>query len=351
MAISATFELRETPGSVGSVIYGMALKSYTVVDLDYTLKRSFDKTGRPSSGASIDLLKVTIRGVKEVTAKFHEWIQSPDKLMDGTIKIYDSTGYATTLSQDFTGGDTADYLGEAEHLATKEMEDELDYSMDKASKYRLNKDDDKDKGENLPDDIFNEMDRDTLLNYIASKNLDVQVRIKDSDDTIRSRIRYAIKINNMTYDELKAEAAAQGITDLPQTPKKEDYQRELLKYNSKDDKTDDQKKKAKEDHSRAESTAYKTVDNLKKATSKTVSSAASRVTKTVLESARSITFKNAYCVSLREHFHGDPDNKGTLDSSYPWLIEICIRPGKLEVNGWNVAGGSAKDVVFDFFNF
>ena len=330
MAISATFELRETPGSVGSVIYGMALKSYTVVDLDYTLKRSFDKTGRPSSGASIDLLKVTIRGVKEVTAKFHEWIQSPDKLMDGTIKIYDSTSYATALSQDFTGDETADWLSEGDQLAKREIEDNLNYKLDeKSTKYREAK-----------DDVFDEMDRATMLNYIASKNLDVQVEKKDSDDTIREKIRYANKVNNMTYEELKAEATAKGITGLAQTPKKEDYQRELLKKNYKGDKRDI-----------AASDAYVTVDNLKKGTSRTVSSAASRVTKTVLESARSITFKNAYCVSLREHFHGDPDNKGTLDSSYPWLIEICIRPGKLEVNGWNVAGGSAKDVVFDFFNF
>lgn len=330
MAISATFELRETPGSVGSIIYGMALKSYTVVDLDYTLKRSFDKTGRPSSSASIDLLKVTIRGVKEVTAKFHEWIQSPDKLMDGTIKIYDSTSYATALSQDFTGDETADWLSEAEQLGEREIEDNLNYKMDdKSTKYR-----------DTTDDIFNEMDRDTMLNYIASKNLDVKVEKGDSDDTIREKIRYAIKINNMTLDELAKEAESKKIDGLPKIPKKEDYQRALLKKNYETDK-----------RNIAASDAYVTVDNLKKATSKTVSSAASRVTKSVLESARSITFKNAYCVSLREHFHADPNNKGTLDSSYPWLIEICIRPGKLEVNGWNVAGGSAKDVVFDFFNF
>lgn len=331
MAISATFELRETSGSTASILYGMAFKSYTVVDLDYTLKRSFDKTGRPSSGASIDLLKVTIRGVKEITAKFHEWINDPDKLMDGAIKIYDSTGYATSMSQDFTGGDTADYLGEGDQLLKHEIEDNTNAAMDKQSKYREDE---------STDDIFNEMDRDTLLNYIASKNLDIEVSKQDSDDTIRKKIRYANKVSKMTPSELKTEVKNKGITDISDDATKDELVRALMKKNN-----------GETENSMEDSAAYKTVDNLKKATSKTVSSAASRVTKSLLESARSITFKNAYCVSLREHFHGDPNNKGTLDSSYPWLIEICIRPGKLEVNGWNVAGGSAKDVVFDFFNF
>lgn len=326
MAISATLELRETPGSAASAVYGMLLKSYTVVDLDYTLIRNFDKTGRPCSGPSIDILKVTIRGVKEVTAKFHEWIQKPDKQMDGIIRIYDSTGYGTALSQDVTGGDTADYMSAVDQLVKREIEDNTNDAMDKKSKYREDE---------STDDIFNEMDHSALLNYIASKGLDVEVKKTDSDDTIRKKIRYANKVSKMTLEELKAET--KGMT-LPKNATREDYVNALMNKNNDDT-----------ENNKAQTPVYEMADSLKKGTTKTISSAASKVTKTVLESARSITFKNAYCVSLREHFRNDPDNKGTLNSNYPWLIEICIKPGKLEVNGWNFAGGSAKDVDFNFF--
>lgn len=326
MAISATFELRETPGSAGSVIFGMLFKSYTVVDLDYTLKRNVDKTGRPCSGASIDLLKVTVRAVKEATAKFHEWINDPDKLMDGIIRIYDSTGYFTAMSQDVTGGDTADYMGAVDNLVKREIEDNTNDAMDRQSEYR---------GDEDMDDIFNEMDRSALLNYIASKNLDIEVKKTDSDDTIRKKIRYANKVSKMTLEELTTES--KGLP-LPENPTREDYINALMIKNNKET-----------ENNKAQTPVYEMADSLKKGTTKTVSSVTSKVTKTVLESARSIAFKNAYCVSLREHFHGDPDNKGTLNASYPWVIELCIKPARLEVNGWNVAGGSAADVDFDFF--
>lgn len=331
MAISATLELRETPGSFASTVYGVIFKAYSIVDLDYTLKRDFDKTGRPCSGVKIDVLTVTVRGTKEVTAKFHEWIKGDDKLMDGSIKIYDSTGYGSALAQDFTGGETVDYLGDADDLISAQIEDNTNAAMDAASQYRKEK---------ASDDIFDEMSRKELMNYIESKGLDVKTSSSDSDDTIRERIRYYNKISKMSYDELMKEAKKKKVSPKEKATKEVLLQK-LVEYNNEQEAESEKKNPAEE-------SAYSTADKLKKTTSKTLSSGAKTVTKSILESARSITFKNAYCVSLREHFEGDPDNDGKINSSYPWLIEIGIKPGILVVNGWNVAGGSKCDVQFDF---
>lgn len=326
MAISATFELRES-GSAASAVYGFLFKSYTVVDLDYTLKRSIDKTGRPSSKASLDFIKVTIRGTKEMTAKFHEWIKTDDKLMDGVIKIFDSTGYATALTQDLTGGETTEYLEIGSDLLRDEIEENLNNKMDEESHYTP-----------AADDIFEEMDRSELLSYIETKQLNIKVDDNDSVETIKGKIRYYKKIHNMTKDELLEEAKSRD-SNIKNTATKEECLAALEKYNNST--------KAKLE----DNVAKKRVETLKKSTTKNVSSAANTIVKGVLESARSITFKNAYCISLREHFKGDPNNQGNLDASYPWLIEIGIKPGILEVTGANVAGQAAPIAVetFQFF--
>lgn len=334
MAISATLELRETSDSIASTVYAMAFKTYTVVDLDYTLKREYDRTGRPSTGVLIDVIKVTIRGTKEVTAKFHEWIKTDDKTMDGSIKIYDSTGYFTAMGQDFTGGgEVIDELSVADDLIREEIEGNTNAAMDKASKYR--------EKEKASEDIFDEMDRKELMDYINSKGLDITTSSDDSDDTLRERIRYYNKISKMSFEELKKEAKDKGI-DNSEKLTEERLLEKLKEFNNK------QKAAEEPGPNPATEPLYNTADTLKQSTSKTISSLATTVTMSVLESARSIAFKNAFCVSLREHFHGDPKNDGSLDSSYPWLIEIGIRPGSIEVNGWNVAGGSAADVEFKF---
>ena len=331
MAISASFELRETPGSTASAIYGAFLKSYTVIDFDYTLKRSLDKTGRPSSIATIDFIKLTIRGTKEITSKFHEWINTPDKLMDGVIQIYDSTGYFAAWAQDAIGGETIDEMGVVGGLVTDEVEDNMNAVMDNASHYR--------DGENS-DDIFDEMDRAELLSYIDSNQLDIKTDSSTSDDSIRERIRYYKKISKMSLEQLKAEAASKGIT-LPDNPTIQDCLNKLIEYNNK--------QTAKDKSNPAKEAAYKTADKAKQATAKTASSAANAVVKSVLESARSITIKNAYCVSLREHFHNDPNSQGTLDTTYPWILEIGIKPGSIEINGANIGGVSGYSVIFEFF--
>lgn len=333
MAISASFELRETPGSTASAVYGAVLKSYTVIDLDYTLKRLLDKTGRPSSIATIDFIKLTIRGTKEITAKFHEWIQTPDKLMDGVIQIYDSTGYVAAVAQDAMGGETIDEMDMISGLVADEVEDNMSAVLDNASHYR--------DGENS-EDIFDEMDRAQLLSYIESKGLDIKTDSNTSDETLRERIRYYNTISKMDLDQLKAEAESKGVS-LPETPPPtmQDYLNKLIEYNNT--------QTASDESNPAKEAVYKAADKAKKAATKTASSAADAMVKSVLESARSITIKNAYCVSLREHFHNDPDNKGALDNNYPWILEIGIKPGGLEVNGANIGGVSASNVVFEFF--
>ena len=341
MAISAILELRETPGSKASKAFGAVFKTYTVLDLDYTLKRNYDKTGRPSSGCSIEVLNITIRVAKEMTAKFHEWIKGDDVKMDGSIKIYDSTGYATSWSSDAFMGETGNDLDLAEDLIDREAQSNLDELMDDTLPYG--------EKEDPSGDIFDEMDRSALLNYIASKGLDVETSSTDSDDTIRKRIRYYNKISKMTPKELKEEATTQGVT-VPENSTEKDYLRALAKHNNETTATTSTTTEG--NPSLAEKQTYKTADDAKKAASKTASTVAQGVAKIALESARSITFHNAYCVSLREHYSADPDHKGTLDSSYPWVIELGIKPGTLVVNGWNMMGstiGGKGDVTFEFF--
>lgn len=328
MAISATFELRENGGSS---VYAAFLKAYTVVDLDYTLKRTLDKTGRPSSVATIDFLKISIRGTKEIQASFHEWISKPDKLMDGIIKIYDSTGYVAGIAQDFSGGETADLLQTINDFESSELEDNMNSAMEE--------DPIGDEVDNQ-EDVFDEMSREDLLKYIKDNNLSITINQDDTLDIIKHKIRYYKKISKMKENELKDEAKRKNIKDWDSLSKDK-----LLEELKKENNNWDGKKPPKT----AEKPLSDTRENMKKDTTKTASSVVTKAVKEIGESARSITFENAYCVSLREHFHGDPSNQGTLDSSYPWILEIGVKPGSLKVTGWNVGGGSALPVNFTFF--
>lgn len=336
MAISATFELREDGYNV---LESALSKSYTVIDLDYTLKRALDKTGRPASMATLDFIKLTIRGTKEALASFHEWIQQPDKMKAGTIKIYDSTGYFAGMAQDFTGEDTANLMDTFNDFATGELEENMDFAMDDASNYGVyddeSDDDDANKGK---EDLLEEMSRKELIQYIHDNDISVEVGKDDSDDLIRKKIRYYNSIKDKSLDDLKKEADKKDVTyDSGDTKK------QLLQKLVDSKKASSQKEAAKKP-------AYATADSLKKDTSKTASAVVTKAVKEIGESARSITFEHAYCVSLREHFHGDPNHKGVIDSSYPWILEVGIKPGTLHVTGWNLGGKSGWPVDFTFFN-
>lgn len=344
MAISATFELRDNNADRGAKVLGSLKDSYTVIDLDYTLTRNFDKTNRASSGVSMDFIKVTIRAAKEHATPFHEWIKNPNMLKGGIIKIFDSTGFVSSTVQDVTGGDAPLDIGVANELATDELEDSVNYAMDHGSSYGDSR-----------GDIFDEMSKEDMISYIASKGLPVEVTDNDTDVIIRKKIRayndYCKNVDKKTDAELITEAKAAGF-EIPEgttqlTPDERTKYRDYLKKNNFTDSTTyDYFDQLDEIGRRDKNKAY---DKLKSSTSKTISSIANAGIKS-LESARSITFNNAYCVSLREHFQADPDHKGPVDSSYPWTLEIGIKPGTVLINGANIGGSTLfGDLEFEFF--
>ena len=341
MAISATLELREVKTSFEKFV-ATAIKSYSVIDLDYTLTRSFDKTSRPTSNVSMDFIKVTIRGTKEVFAPFHKWISKPDNTMQGIIKIFDSTGLISSTFKDTTGGDAPVELDDVSSLAQDELEDSVNYAMDDASYYGTNN-----------SDIYDEMSREDMISYIASKDLPIKVEKNDTDVIIKKKIRaynkYCKSLEDMTLDKLKEEAdkikPAPAIPEKATDEEKKKIYKEALKNNYKTpeysyaEQLDEIGRKDKN----------KFLDKMKSSTSKTISSIGGAAVRT-FESARSITFEDAYCVSLREHFKADPNHQGPVDSSYPWILEIGIKPGKVLVNGYNAMGGAGvDDIQFDFF--
>lgn len=342
MAISATLELRDGNDSL-SKLKGSLMDAYTVIDLDYTLKRSFDKTHRPCSVVTLDLIKITIRGTKELHAPFHEWIQKDDKVKSGIIKIYDSAGFISSTVQDVTGGEAPLNWDVVNDLVTDEVEDATNYGMDQASHY------DDTKG-----DIFDEMSKSDMISYIASKDLPVKVDKDDTPEIIRAKIRayqeYNKSLEKMSLAKLEEKA---GINDS-KIPNYKDLSDEdklkLCKQKLKENYSDKKYDKADQLNSTGKQGAVKAVDTLKKSTSKTASGLANAAIRT-MQSARSITFENAYCVSLREHFRVDPKNTGTVDASYPWILEIGIKPSKVTFNGDNFGGATLADEVdISFFS-
>lgn len=328
------------------------LDSYTVIDLDYTLKRSFDKTNRACSGVSMDFIKVTIRGTKELKTPFHEWIQKPDMLKGGIIKIFDSAAFFSSTFQDTTGGEAPADFDVAQELASDELEDSLNYRMDEVSYYGT-----------YQNDIYEEMSKEELVSYINSKELPIIVKQNDTDIVLRQAIRdyndFCKSLEKKSLQELKNKVNDDNIgstPDIPEDASEEEQKKiyiEFLKENYKKTKdyADNSKNytySARVDQI-ARRDADKTLDKLKKSTSKAVSSVGSAAIRS-LESARSITFDNAYCVSLREHFKADPNHQGPVDSSYPWILEIGIKPGTVKINGANIGGSTAMgDLKFEFF--
>ena len=342
MAISATLELRDNNAGDLSKVKGSLLDSYTVIDLDYTLKRSFDKTNRACSGVSMDFLKVTIRGTKELKTPFHEWINSPDMLKGGIIKIFDSAAFISSTFQDTTGGEAPADFDVAQELASDELEDSMNYAMDDASYYGTNN-----------SDIYDEMSREDMISYIASKDLPIKVEKNDTDVIIKKKIRaynkYCKSLEDMTLADLKKEA--DKIKPAPAIPEKatDEEKKKIYKEALKKNYTAPEYSYAEQLDEIGRKDKNKAWDKLKKSTSKTISSVGSAAIRS-LESARSITFDNAYCVSLREHFKADPNHQGPVDSSYPWILEIGIKPGKVKINGANIGGSTRMgDLEFEFF--
>ena len=336
MAISAVLEISE-PGSVLQSVQGALLNSYTVIDLDYTLKRGMDITARPSTVVYIDMIKISIRAPKEFTTPFHNWIMESDKVMDGVIKIYDSSGVLSSSVQGVTGGNVPVDFDIVNDMATDTVGDLMDYGMDEASDYG-----------GKEGDIFDEMSKEDLMKYIDSKNMDITVDKGDTAETLRKKIRYYKKIDAMSLSDMKSQAQAKGLSvtisdDMTEEQKMAAYKKALRNWNNKDTSNKTKTKNmAKQGYEKA-------ADKAKQATTQTATSTIGSVAR-ALESARSISFKHAYCVSLREHFCNRPDGGEKLDASYPWIIELGIKPASIEVQGANVmslAGPAAAK--FEFF--
>lgn len=337
MAISAVLELTD-PGNMLSAVQGALLNSYTVIDLDYTLKRGWDMTARPSTVAYIDMIKVTIRAPKEFTTPFHNWMTTPDKQMDGVIKIYDSSGALSSTMQGATGGNVPVDFDIANDMASDTVEDLMNFGMDGATDYAAKE-----------GDIYDEMSKEDLMKYIDSKNMAIAIQKDDTTESLRKKIRYYNKIERMSLEELENETKAHNLgddvkitNDMTTQEKMDAYKRALRKWNDKDGMN------------KTENTArqgyHKAADRGKKATSQTGASIISAVARS-MESARAITFKKAYCVSLREHFSNHPEGDDKMDSSYPWIIELGIKPASIEVLGANFMAMAAPDPAkFTFFN-
>jgi len=280
MSISATLEIKESgSGTIGTVAQKL-LNVYTVLDLSYTIERQCDKTGRPSGKASIDVIKVTIRAAKEKKTPFHDWISGDDKKMDGEIKIFDSTGYISSTLQDTTATDPLIDIQDTVDIPNDMMGGAVTSRMDEISDYGGH-------GAHVPD-IYDEASHKELLEYAENKG--IVVGPNDSDDFIRQRIRETENhyVRESSYEQ-----------------------------------------------------AYQHADKLKEKTVSATKGAVDAAVKRFTEAARCISFENAYCISLKEHFVNRPDSLGKLDTSYPWILEIGIKPQKVKVSGPEFFGKSA----------
>ena len=138
-----------------------------------------------------------------------------------------------------------------------------------------------------------------------------QKKDNETDEDYLKRYRAYVK------DDMEFKAAKQMVKDRPDKVKKA--------------VGDDVEQQIKNEEVLAP--AYQTADKLKKQTASTAKGIAKEFVKRTMECARSITFENAYCVSLKEHFTNRPDSQGKLDASYPWILEIGIKPTTVKVTG------------------
>ena len=254
--------------------------------------------------------------------------------MDGKISIFDSTGLVSSTVQDVTGSSPLLDINEIVDIPDDMMAGAMGAAMDHASDY----------GTHDPD-IYDEMSHKDLVDY-AIKN-DISIDSSDTDEVIRGKIRNKKKVDKlidqsneevekMSLDELKTYVKNNQLT-APTSGSIEDY-KELVKkekekkirtnnkYESKDDELKEVQRQSFEP-------AYKAADTMKGKTVNLAKTPVKEATRRLLECARNIAFKDAYCISLKEHFNNAPDSQGKLDKSYPWTIELGIKPKKVSFSG------------------
>ena len=339
MAISATFEIKNPNSIMHNAVSAVLFDTYTLLSMDVKLKRKLDAQGNPSSKALIDTFTVVIRGTKELKTPFYAWVNGEDNMsqLSGTINIYDSTGLVSSTVRDASGGDAPVDFGVVNDLAKEEVGDYASYGMEKASKYREG-------------DMYDEMNRDDLEKYIRTKGFDIYVDQKDTEDIIREKIRYYNKISKMSLKELQDEvnsnselkdkfpAKDENGNDLTYT--KDDYLKALKDYNND--------RKSEQYDSTGMTPLYDMGDKMKKSTANTTSSIANALITRTLESARCITFEDAYCLSLKEHYKIDPKKPGSGEDPNTWQFELTIKPTTITVTGANVLSASKYKTTIDF---
>ncbi len=236
---------------------------YDVISLDYTIYRNHDATVRPCSGVLGGVLKVTIRGKKEMTTPFHTWINE-NKLDNGRILIYDSTSTIGSMVGTVT---KSEVVPDVDKLIDAGIN-----AIERGGNSKLG-------NIEAEEDQFDDMNRKELKAYIKDKKYDIKVDTGDTDEDIRNKIR------------LKESGKADDWSDL---------------------------------------TKKSLLDNIKKDRVNTAKGIVKATAKWILESARTIEFKDAFCVSVREIFSNSGDS--------PWQIQIDLLCPTLEISGSGVAG-------------
>lgn len=409
MSISATLQLySDTPttdatGTLGAEVKAKAAQQmfqniYTVLKLDCTFKRTCNANGLPQGNPTIDVIKVTIRAAKEKNATFHQWIMAnptdathPNNglLKSGEIKIYDSTGILSSSVQDAVGIDPLIDVEDISNIALNPLEETMNTGMDDATEY-----------ETRDLDKYDELSHKELL--ARARERGIQLNAGDTDDDIRDMLRAWDKLDEDDLPKVTVNKTEKKISDLtdedckkyakdhdieePEDKTKSMKLKELQEYvkenkvTVKDGATEDEIRKAVkedmenkyykqqlinrekgliarekhytkhlDDHARAP--LQEEGEEYKKRTSSTVKGLGNAVMRKAFEVARSISFENAYCISLKETFVNAPDSTGKLDTKYPWVIELGIKPKKVTITGEQLVGqalgGQNSKAVFD----
>ena len=300
MAVSAQLTINPTDSGnlikkVGNVVSDIVgAYTYDVVNMDYTITRTYDITTCAGSVPLGGLINVTIRAIREFTTPFHGWIKD-NKKYEGHLTIYDSS---VPLLSSFSSSGVND--GNIVDNATKKATNEVEKIMNDSW------------GED--DDMFDDMDLKALKAYVNKRKTDIAKKIEEEIEKRKGKGEKGVEEKKGQYDVTvyKTDSA----DDLRNKIRKEEKRRN----------NDFPCKKGKGEKSGGE----KTVDFLKNSgksiAEKSTAGAIKHAAKTLLESSRVIKFEDAQCVSLKEMFSASGDKSS-------WLIQIGILASKITFMG------------------
>lgn len=281
MAVSAQLTINPTDSGsfikkVGNVVSDIVgAYTYDVVNMDYTITRTYDITTCAGSVPLGGLINVTIRAIREFTTPFHDWIKD-NKKCEGHLTIYDSS---VPLLSSLSSSGVND--GNIVDNATKRAANEVEKIMDKAW------------GEE--EDMFDDMNLKELKAYINQRK----------EECAKKGTSYSIKVRK-----------TDSVDELRNKIRKEEHRlnKDFPCKSGKDEKTGGEK----------------AVDFLKNSgksiAEKSTTGVIKHAMKAALESSRVIKFEDAQCVSLKEMFSASGDKSS-------WLIQIGILASKITFMG------------------